>query len=1825
MSTKEAEVPKGAAEEAEVAVVPADAAGAEAVAPPPDAEAAAAAAAAAAPAAVDEESVFSDVSAAEAKRKLREVWADGCKVGEPTVVFKLVLPDNTSAGDYVQNIGGRGYNATIPRTMKVSGGDEIYLHVPESSAVGLGDSGAGGVEEDEDSRWAIDTALPGSDATFGNYVKRKLTKTVRTLTFGLVKDFPGFAQLGTVDHEGDYVQGQAPWDVDPTHPRPHLSHERAKAFRNSLSVRRKVERTEYKKLLKQVESQAVGCAGCKELKMIEDPERDPKNIVAERGDWRPYPFDTPIPFYKFPCFKIFYPHQWEDQSSPVDDCGIGVTGYFKLVKSLAVIFALMTIITAPALVMFSQSQAVPDREQLYSALVDSQKTLATSTISNLAEPIPICVEAVDTQPFKLQCPPNFYISSIIAYYGQPNGQCGCPYTQQVNPQNTACKGTVQTDPTTNTQSCAKATYGPYAGKELPCFNGLNRFGNRCCSKTQIKAGGNFVPDFSDLEISPNPDCNSATAPYIVHALCDGKNSCSFPGVVSSAQSFTFDKSKLLPYGPKADDLCLATSTSTSCVTTLGGSYVPGSNAPPDQASSGKYIFNPTGCVTIPPKKYSVPYYHDATNTNSFTNPSGSNVDFKLMVEAICQIDSVTIGNSAGSVTLTDEYICKVATNLNAIAILVFIFGVMWIQRKIENEHERAEEGNCTASDYTILVHTLPKDAKTKDEIKEKLTAFFQAQLHDEDNPVDIDIADINVTTGDYGYLDSLVQRGAASMAVDSVIGSIRSLENRGHWFEEKEIPGEGVKKVRKASNESHVKALKSALLRFEIANDKCLELSEHAEKTLSKAYVTFTHELGMALAVSKYPSIGALLTPLTQPEDVRLDGQTVFLERAPEPEEIIFENVSVPEWNRWLRFLTSTWLTLLCLAVSYAMIYEAKNVATLWQGYHDSIPCSVYKVIVSKDPSKYSNGDPSTITYIDVLYDYDPLHYGLNATSNSWGSYNYLQCYCSQVAFDAKNAGSKDPMAEVKAYTFWDDRSQTFKNYCNMMLSGSVITMAANYIATFVIVLVNGFLAFFMKFMVDFERHATETGRIMSMAIKLFLAQYINTAFLSLIIAGDISKAGGTNVRFSAPGAPVEFGIFTGVIQDYNVTWYASVGSSIMFTMFMFTIGNQPTVLIGLFTKWAARVWDRRWKFDSSVTHVETQEALDNLYVGPEIEMNIKYAALLTLIYVDLTYSATMPLFNIITFLNLVVMYASDKFLMFHLFKKPPVLNADLPRVVCKLLYFAAMIHVANGMWMFGNNAFYDPDISTKYSTTTATDNNGNTITALKVTHSWYQSIVYPDRIIGMYDVFLLAVLCLLGLMFALYLLDDLFLDVLGFKTMFMWVQKKCRRDVKDPGSVPYWLKWMPSEETVKDMIEGNPTYFEAIHPDAIDARIKGADLDTNIDAMYHLIRKKYRAELATVQKDAEDEKAAAESRGATKEELQLLDDFDVYKLAHKNLQEDAMREIYPAAGNLSIVDAADVDADADAAGGNIDGGRRKSLSDMKGIDTVKKGCFGNQTAANGCKEGTECAPGGRCAPSEDGCSAKHCFDTKELDVVEFTYLVPGVKGSDREDGAFEYRCMKGHESYNMNTVPVYCKKFGFESEHMDRWFSFSEKGAAEQDLFSAEVEDPRFNTPREKDWVLKAKAFNNPEADTTMIHELIRECMPMRVKKGDKMVIPWQAPLLDAYFGLCGGVQCVKGKRGCECLDEPDEEGVQPKWTNPFKSAAAAASSGGSESKAKATPATITVGGGRGSGNEASDVDAGFRDSIDVTVSASEPNPAADAPGVVLTVAKDGAAPAAL
>ena len=216
------------------------------------------------------------------------------------------------------------------------------------------------------------------------------------------------------------------------------------------------------------------------------------------------------------------------------------------------------------------------------------------------------------------------------------------------------------------------------------------------------------------------------------------------------------------------------------------------------------------------------------------------------------------------------------------------------------------------------------------------------------------------------------------------------------------------------------------------------------------------------------------------------------------------------------------------------------------------------------------------------------------------------------------------------------------------------------------------------------------------------IATLISTYRLTQIISGDLDKAGGSHLELQVelPAYPdLRFGTFTGTIDDYNTTWYFSVGASLMFTMFIFSLGQLPTQYGMIIFKKLKLLWDQRYGCKEVYTHTNTQDELNDLYIGPQMLLEQRYAYLLTLIFVDMTYAATMPLFHFITLLNLFVFFISDKFTLLYFLKKPALVNPDLPKHVVNVMFVAGFISLANGMWMFGNDDFSNPEIENDYST----------------------------------------------------------------------------------------------------------------------------------------------------------------------------------------------------------------------------------------------------------------------------------------------------------------------------------------------------------------------------------------------------------------------------------------------------------------------------------------------------------------------------------------------
>lgn len=198
------------------------------------------------------------------------------------------------------------------------------------------------------------------------------------------------------------------------------------------------------------------------------------------------------------------------------------------------------------------------------------------------------------------------------------------------------------------------------------------------------------------------------------------------------------------------------------------------------------------------------------------------------------------------------------------------------------------------------------------------------------------------------------------------------------------------------------------------------------------------------------------------------------------------------------------------------------------------IACDTYEILLSKDPvlMAAASTDSNIITYNKVLYDQHPSGYPSITNNTRYGEMNYLQCYCGEIL----NQNKLLNIVGYQSYEFYNIINNSIENYCDTPVSNGIAASAFVYVATFVIIIVNQILMISLRRFVLFERLSSQSTQILSLTFKLFIATYINTGLLIVIINGNLNNIGVLNYNFIT-SQYFTFGFFTGTLFDYNQQW----------------------------------------------------------------------------------------------------------------------------------------------------------------------------------------------------------------------------------------------------------------------------------------------------------------------------------------------------------------------------------------------------------------------------------------------------------------------------------------------------------------------------------------------------------------------------------------------------------------------------------------------------------------------------------------------------------------
>lgn len=187
--------------------------------------------------------------------------------------------------------------------------------------------------------------------------------------------------------------------------------------------------------------------------------------------------------------------------------------------------------------------------------------------------------------------------------------------------------------------------------------------------------------------------------------------------------------------------------------------------------------------------------------------------------------------------------------------------------------------------------------------------------------------------------------------------------------------------------------------------------------------------------------------------------------------------------------------------------------------------------------------------------------------------------------------------------------------YCKTWATSFVATQLLSLLAVITVVVVNVLLARILDVLVAMEKHHTESSMVVSRVVKVFLAQFCNTALLLVVINANLDyfvDATGSATARAFRALPV----LAGKYSDFTPAWYNDVGVSLMLTMIINTFSPHVYAVLHYGALETRRFVDRGWSFDYAITRQDTQRDLDAFYRGPKFDLAARYAQTLTSIFI---------------------------------------------------------------------------------------------------------------------------------------------------------------------------------------------------------------------------------------------------------------------------------------------------------------------------------------------------------------------------------------------------------------------------------------------------------------------------------------------------------------------------------------------------------------------------------------------------------------------------------
>ncbi|KAF0697877.1 Aste57867_11460 [Aphanomyces stellatus] len=704
------------------------------------------------------------------------------------------------------------------------------------------------------------------------------------------------------------------------------------------------------------------------------------------------------------------------------------------------------------------------------------------------------------------------------------------------------------------------------------------------------------------------------------------------------------------------------------------------------------------------------------------------------------------------ITTNPKIAAYIATGCDCAYSLVFVvFTIVFAARCHDIVAQHGRE-NITPAKYSVYVRGFPRDA-TEDEICAHFSTRYDPTTPEEHYPLwlgcfgrrraakkrldktaSVDppaplapVENLDHVDGNSLYLNSWVAQVSVAHPVGGFLRLFLAMENITQEIGRLEASLVEYRKqpVRFKTKLPKVEA-RLALLQAKLTKktDRMKAFKTHGDQRLREcecAFVVFNHVESQRRCLNDYRTSASSWKRAWQPRGLRFRGTfPLKVIQAPEPSNIIWENLETTPTARFLRRSLTNFITFILLIVSCAIISLAQGAQKKFNTPGPDNLCD--KILdVYQGPNFTSSNDtawslawnasqtcPQSKSYAIAYVNHSAAPFASSILPWNAADEHANLTRCISPCYDTNaTCGTLPCFSTDRNRTSDDDPCEAYPPesilvcYCKPKLEWYIQTQGVyhgptalwttelpcrDYITAFVtknallvaaactVIFVNTALRSIFYAFATLERHSSESNKAAAVVVKLFFAQWINTAVIVLVVNAQL----GNTAMFSS--------LLSGTLTDMQRAWYTSVGAGITLTMIINVVTPHIGPLLSTYVLLPLTRFVSMW---STVT----QPDMTALFANPDFDISVRYPVVLNTLFVTFMYAGGIPALLPIGAVSCGLNYAIDKLMLMRLYRVRTAYDESLGALALQLFPYMLLLHLGFSAWAYGVTNVLQSDV----------------------------------------------------------------------------------------------------------------------------------------------------------------------------------------------------------------------------------------------------------------------------------------------------------------------------------------------------------------------------------------------------------------------------------------------------------------------------------------------------------------------------------------------------